>query len=113
MAFNSMFSLIFIIFIGLFIYAVVSNIAQWSKNNNSPVLTVPTVIVEKRKKRHHHRNGNHTHTSTSYYISFRVDSGDVMELKVKRSDYHQMDEGMRGDVTFQGTRYLGFVENVS
>lgn len=48
-------------------------------------------------------------TSTSYYVTFEVESGDRMELHVSGSEYGMLAEGDYGQLTFQGTRYLDFV----
>lgn len=50
----------------------------------------------------------HTSTSTSYYITFEVESGDRMELYVSSDEYGLLVIGDYGKLTFQGTRYLGF-----
>lgn len=50
----------------------------------------------------------YTHTSTSYYITFQVESGDRMEFLVPSAEYGLLVPGDRGRLTFQGTRYLGF-----
>ena len=47
-------------------------------------------------------------TSTSYYVTFQVESGDRMELSVRGKEYGLLAEGDYGRLTFQGTRYLGF-----
>ena len=70
-------------------------------------------MVSKRQNTsvHHHHNDNtamHTSTSTSYYATFQFDSGDRLELHVSGPDYGLLAEGDTGDLTFQGTRYLGF-----
>jgi len=96
------------LFIGVFIFIIVSNLAQWQKNNASPVLTVAAQVVDKRKKRHHHNNGNHSHTTTSYHITFKVKSGDTMDFTVKRVIYKEVHEEMVGKLTFQGSRYISF-----
>lgn len=61
---------------------------------------------------HHHNTGDnnamHTTTSTTYYVTFQVASGDRMELRVDGREYGQLAEGDFGELTFQGTRYLGF-----
>ena len=111
--FRIMFSLVFILVIGMFIVTAVKGIGQWSKNNNSPRLTVLATVVAKRTNvsRHHHggaNNHHHHHTSTSYYVTFQVESGDRMELHVAGHEYGLLIEGDRGNLTFQGTRYLGF-----
>jgi len=110
--FGIMFTLMFILVFGIFIVTIVRGIGQWNKNNNSPRLTVPATVVSKRShtRHHHHNTGghHHTHHSTSYYVTFQVDSGDRMELHMSGQEYGMLVEGDRGNLTFQGTRYLGF-----
>ena len=111
--FGIMFTLVFILVVGMFVVTAVRGIRQWNKNNNSPRLTVPATIVAKRTNvtRHHHNDAGghyHHHTSTTYYVTFQVDSGDRMELPVNGAEYGMLVEGDRGDLSFQGTRYLGF-----
>ncbi|MBQ4572406.1 MAG: DUF2500 domain-containing protein [Clostridia bacterium] len=110
--FPIIFGLFFTIFLVVFIYNVVMNIRQWHKNNQSPRLSVDATVVTKRSHtshNHHHHNGHmHTASSTSYYVTFQVQSGDRMELRVKSYDYGMMVEGDYGVLTFQGTRFLGF-----
>lgn len=94
------------------------NISTWNKNNHSPRLTVPATVVTKRTQvtQQQHANagdptgahGFSTTTSTSYYVTFQVESGDRMELRVSRSEYGLLAERNQGNLSFQGTRYLGF-----
>ena len=116
--FEIMFTLIFITVFGLFIFTIIRGIGEWNKNNQSPRLTVEASIVAKRThvSRHTHHNagditgahGTHMTSSTSYYVTFQVESGDRMELSVKSSEYGMLAEGDSGRLTFQGTRFLGF-----
>ncbi len=111
--FDIMFTLTFLMVIGVFVVTLVRMIGQWNKNNHSPRLTVPATIVAKRtnvsRHRHAGANGHHHHsTSTTYYVTFQVDSGDRMELSMSGSEYGLLVEGDKGKLTFQGTRYLGF-----
>ena len=111
--FRIMFILAFVLVIGMFLVFAVKGIAQWNQNNHSPRLTVPAVIVAKRTNvtRHHHGGAgghHHHHTSTSYYVTFQFGGGDRMELLVSGSEYGMHIEGDQGDLSFQGTRYLGF-----
>ena len=111
--FRIMFILAFVLVIGMFLVFAVKGIAQWNQNNHSPRLTVPAVIVAKRTNvtRHHHSGAgghHHHHTSTSYYVTFQFGGGDRMELLVSGSEYGMLVEGAQGDLSFQGTRYLGF-----
>ena len=111
--FTIMFSIIFVIVIGMFIVTAIRGIGEWNKNNNSPRLTVIATVVAKRTNVSHHHHGgvnehHHHHTSTSYYVTFQVESGDRMELQVSGREYGMIVEGDVGNLTFQGTRYLGF-----
>ena len=108
-------TLIFVVVIGMFIVIAAKGISQWNKNNHSPRLTVPATIVAKRTNvshHHHHNHGgtgmHHTTHSTTYYVTFQVESGDRMELHVAGNEFGMLIEGDRGNLTFQGTRYLGF-----
>lgn len=118
MLFEIMFFAVFALVIGTFIVTAVRGIGQWNKNNHSPRLTVEATVVAKRTNvsHHHHHNGvdnmGHTSTSTSYHVTFQVASGDRMELNVTGQEYGMLVEGDFGDLTFQGTRYLGFQRKV-
>ena len=116
--FEVIFSLMFVIVIGMFVVVAVKGIGQWNKNNQSPRLTVPASVTAKRTNVSHHRHANagdmtgahgfHSTSSTSSYVTFQVESGDRMELSVTGRDYGMLSEGDTGKLSFQGTRYLGF-----
>lgn len=111
--FFGMFFLVFFLILGIILFTFIKGIGQWNKNNHSPRLTVPATVVTKRGdvSHHHHQDANgagHTSSSTTYYVTFQVASGDRMELCVSGSEYGMLVEGDYGDLTFQGTRYLGF-----
>ena len=89
--FNILFAIIFFCVLGTMVYIFAKNISRWNKNNNSPRLTVTA--------------------ETSYYVTFEVKSGDRMELAVTGKEYGQMAEGDVGELSFQGTRFLGFERN--
>ena len=112
--FNVMFTVIFLIIVVTAVVFLVRSLLQWNKNNHSPRLTVEATVVTKRQHvSRHHRGGevHHTHTSTSYYVTFQVESGDRMEFHVSPSEYGMLVENDRGRLTFQGTRYLSFQRN--
>ena len=119
--FSILFPLVFLFVLGMILFTVVGNLRTWSKNNASPRLTVPATVVAKRMNvsRHHTANagdmtGAHSYTSTSattYYVTFQVESGDRMELRLSGTEYGQLAEGDTGKLSFQGTRYLGFERN--
>ena len=106
-----MFSIPFLMFIVVFVVILVKIVGQWHNNNQSPRLTVPAVVVAKRgHTTHHHDAGNlsHSHSSITYYVTFQFESGDRLELHVPSSQFGYLVEGDRGNLTFQGTRFLGF-----
>lgn len=112
--FPIIFSIGFLLVTGVFIVIIGKMISEWNKNNHSPRLTVDATVIAKRTNvshtHHHHGTGHvgHSSTSTSYYVTFQVDSGDRMELHVAGHQFGLMLEGDRGKLTFQGTRFLDF-----
>ena len=110
--FQIMFTLVFVLVIGMFIVITVKGISQWNKNNHSPRLTVPATVLAKRTNvsRHHHQN--HATHSTTYYVTFQVESGDRMELQMAGHEYGLLVEGDQGKLTFQGTRFLSFERTI-
>lgn len=111
--FFGMFFLVFFLILGMILFRLIKGVGQWNKNNHSPRLTVEAAVVTKRGdvSYHHRQDANgigHTTSSTIYYVTFQVASGDRMELCVSGGEYGMLVEGDFGDLTFQGTRYLGF-----
>ena len=111
-------SIMIVAMIGIFAVGIVLGIRQWSKNNNSPVLTVEALVVAKRmdvSHYHHDLSGggmSHASSTTDYYVTFEVASGSRMKFSVRDSEYGILAEGDRGKLTFQGTRYQGFVRDL-
>lgn len=118
---GALYPLFSLVVIAVIVVVVVKGISQWHSNNQAPRLTVAVIVVAKRADTqiHHHGSvepatGFHTTTSTTtttYYATFQVESGDRMEFVVPDGAYGQLAEGDRGLLTFQGTRYLGFVRD--
>ena len=46
--------------------------------------------------------------STRWYVTFRLDSGEELELQVPGDACAELSEGDRGMLSFQGNRFLGF-----
>ncbi|MBR4971661.1 MAG: DUF2500 domain-containing protein [Oscillospiraceae bacterium] len=112
--FPLLFGTTFLFVMGVIVYTLVVNIKQEHKNNHSPKLTVEAKVVAKRTNyRHHSGTNNHIgHTHTTYFVTFEVQSGDRMELSMSGPEYGLLVEGDWGNLTFQGTRYLGFQRKV-
>ena len=116
--FNIMFTIVFLFIMGTFVVILAKGIGEWNRNNHSPRLTVPAAVIAKRTNVSHHRHasagdatgshGYHSSSSTTYYVTFQVESGDRMELHIPGHEFGLLVEGDRGNLSFQGTRYLGF-----
>ena len=111
-----LFPVIFILIFIMIIFTLAKGISTWHKNNNSPRLTVSARIVAKRQNTTYHNqpnagdtsgaHGYHTTSSTTYYVTFQVESGDRIEMSVSGSEYGKLTEGDEGKLTFQGTCLL-------
>ena len=110
--FFSIFPILFAVmffFVAFMIFrTLLRNSRRWNADNAAPRLTVPARVVTKRTQASGFRHDHHAHGSTSYYITFEVDSGDRMELSMDGEDFGLLAEGDVGLLTFQGSRYLGF-----
>lgn len=71
--FPVLFTVMFVLILGVIIATLVRNVGQWHKNNKSPRLTVQATVVSKRMEvtRHHDVNSHMSHSSTWYYATFR------------------------------------------
>ncbi len=109
----------FITILGIMIFQVVKSAQRWKRNNDSPVLTTDARVVTKRSDVSYHNHMNNTnntmnmgYSSTTYYVTFEVPSGDRMEFEVRDEEFGMLVEGDAGKLTFQGTRYLGFTRAI-
>lgn len=108
-----LFPIIFVVVLAIIILKMLMGVKEWHDNNQQPILTVDAIVATKRshvsQSSHNHGNGHvHHHTSTTYYVTFQVESGDRMELKMPAQQYGLLAEGDRGRLTFQGTRFHDF-----
>jgi Protein of unknown function (DUF2500). len=102
---------------------IIYGIFHWIKNNLSPKLTVPAILVSKRisVNRRYHGNpmGGANGTGNqqisfppAYYATFQLESGDRIEFTVPVTVYGVIAEGDIGKVTYQGTRFKGFDRSI-
>lgn len=107
--FPVMFVGVFLLVAGMIIVTLVRSASEWSANNHSPVLSVDAKVVSKRTNvsAHANQNGGHS-SSTTYYVTFQVESGDRLELRMSGREFGTLAEGDKGKLTFQRTRYRGF-----
>ncbi|MBP3685244.1 MAG: DUF2500 domain-containing protein [Oscillospiraceae bacterium] len=109
---NILFTVMSLAIFGLAVGIILSNLIrtgkQWKKDNDSPRLTVPVTVVAKRYEDIHRRSKAVTSGRSRYYATFEVESGDRMELELEGQEYGLIVEGDRGNLTFQGSRFLKF-----
>src|SRR4051794_24719708 len=91
-------------------FQIVRGVAEWARNNGMPVETVPARVVAERTDTwgggmHHHSRGR---VRTSYFATFELEAGARLEFELYGRDYGLLVERDDGELTFQGTRYLGF-----
>ena len=96
--------LIFFIIFSVFILAIIQGLKTWNYNNQQPKLNIVAKVVTKRAE--HSRSDDSS--STWYYATFEVESGDRIEMDISGKEYGLLAEGDVGELTFQGSRYLGF-----
>ena len=108
--FEIMSVLVVLIVVGTSVFGIVSRIRRLGRNSNSPRLTVEAQVVAKHTSVTHQSGADDSmnYTSTSYYVTFQVESGDQLEFQVTGQEYGMLMEGDFGRLTFQGTWYLGF-----
>ena len=109
---NILFTVMSLGVFGLAVGIILSNLIhsgkQWKKDNDSPRLTVPVKVVAKRYEEIHRRSKTVTSGRSHYYATFEVESGDRLELELQGHEYGLIVEGDRGNLTFQGSRFLKF-----
>lgn len=89
-------------------------IAEWVKNNRAPVETVPAEVRELFTKDDTTMmpmgsDGAMMPVSdTQYCVRFALSDGRVVEHHIPRRLYNSLAVGMRGQLTYQGTRFRDF-----
>jgi len=102
--FLMVFIAIFVIVVGGILITVIKGVGQWTANNAQPVLQDLVEVVAKRTE----VSGGEKSTSTAYYATFELAHGARHELRLSGREYGQLAEGDCGQLTHQGTRFLGF-----
>lgn len=112
--FSVIFPIIFIAIFGIILISILKRFLQWNKNNNCPIEQENAQIVAKRMCNaihinNHAHNGINAHQSTTtYYITFEIQTKERVELQVSGKQYGLLLEGDCGLLSSQGTRYKDF-----
>ncbi len=97
-----------IMFIGIASFIVISivrNVRKNAENARMPQETLHARVVAKRT------NVWGDHATTSYYVTFELDTRERAELKLSGAQYGMLAEGDDGMLTYQGDRFLEFQRN--
>ena len=94
-----------IAFFGIIIWQATG---EWLKNEKSPIQSVSAVVVGKRREICHRRSNGYFFHSPTYHVVFSLDNGERIELCVRRDEYERLSDGVRGNLTLKGTKYLAF-----
>lgn len=82
---------------------------QWRANEAAPVVRVDAMVVSSRKRVRRRRQAGVD--PSTYMVTFEEPSGERLELQVRGRYMADLTEGVQGLLTYQGTRFLGFVRH--
>ncbi|WP_244169664.1 DUF2500 domain-containing protein [Paenibacillus helianthi] len=99
--------LMFILIIGVFVFVIFKSLKAWSTNNASPLLSVQAAAVTKRTEVW--GGSGDSSANTRYYVTFQFQDGNRVELIVPSQEFGLIVEGDKGQLSYQGTRFKGFV----
>lgn len=100
--FMIIFSIVLLTFVSIFI----KSLKQRHYNHVSPQLSVNAKLVGRRTSVTHHPDYM---SSTRYYLTFEVESGDRLEFETSGELYGMSIEGDYGKLTFKGTELIDFM----
>ena len=85
--FSFIFPILFLLFIGMFFFALISNLRTWNKNNHSPRLTVPATVVAKRTDVSHSSSANSIKASEKRLAEIAVLKAHIINYAKTRPVY--------------------------
>lgn len=93
---------------GLFLWRFASLLLEILRNNKAFQEVHLAEIVGKRMAVWRSENSH-----TYYYLTFELENGERREFRVKSTIYALAVEGDRGELVFQGSRFLAFTRALS
>lgn len=92
-------------FLGVFIYVMVKSIMDWSKTKSVSVTDVKAWVAKKNMLA---APNDKKSRSTAYYVSFDIDGGGSVSLRVTPKEYEGFAIGSCGRLFYRGDRFLSF-----
>ncbi|MCR4884157.1 MAG: DUF2500 domain-containing protein [Clostridiales bacterium] len=100
---------------GVLLFVLLRSLYIWNKNNHSPRVTEEAEVYTKRQDFSTFMNrGRNVHFGSyhsiyvRYFVVFKTQNSGMVKLRVSSDDFDMLREGEKGQLTFQGTRFLGF-----
>lgn len=110
-----------ILIIFVFALSLFRMILEWSKNNNSSVESVDAVVSDKIGEIYQQQmpnvgdlTGSHgftVHDIPNFKIKFRMTDYTEKEFDVDKKSFKNIKKGDSGVLTYQESRYLGFIKD--
>lgn len=93
-----------------FLILAKNHVQRERANDRKPIQIVPAQVVAKRTHVSSSQSAlnDRTETTTTYFVTFEIESGKRAEFHVSDNDFGLLIEQDRGKLKFQGSRYLGF-----
>lgn len=98
---------VFFLALSALVVYLFQHFTQWQRDRMAPRLSVGADVVSKRSDRFIPTDD--APPNGDYFVTFEMEGGDRMELKLPGRDFWRIAEGDFGKLTFQGSRYIAFV----
>ena len=101
--------LMIIIFGGLFTaWVFFTAYRNWKRDMDAPQKVTKATVTDKRSSVPVRDFNSARRATARYYITFRTEEGDVIELQVSQADYFAILADATGYLTYQGSRIVDF-----
>ncbi len=113
-----LFVILFLAVSGSIVAIIVTSIVRKKRNDRADITTVDASVLEKHTTVQRHPvagdvTGAHGYTRfTSFHVTFQTAGNAQMTFDIEQTAYDALAEGDRGQLTYQGTRYVSFVHSV-
>lgn len=105
----SIFLIMFFCVLGI---CVVYALFRWLKDRLSPKITTQATVKRKitvvQRAAGNSSAGTYNPGCTLYYVTFCLENGNSIKLRVSQSVYDKIEEGSCGMLRYQGSHYIGF-----
>ena len=97
-----------ILFTALWLFVIIKLAVRAIRNRTAPVKSVKATVVDKRSSVPVREFNNSRRAAARYYITFRTEDGENIELLVSMADYIAILADAEGYLTYKGGRIVDF-----